>query len=229
MNKIAALFLSLFFFLLGCSTGNDNEQLFDAIRNRQDDAFKEILQTGNVDLEPPRQKFRVNKPLAYAAAYGNLEMVKLLVERGADLDGETAYGDVPIMEALERGNDVEIAKYLIIKGADVNKPNDFGVSSFIGLCGGDDLELVKLALEHGGEIDERYVSKIDSGGKKNYSALQTAVADDKPEVLKLLLDRGGDPYLEVSPGMNSFDLAKTKQHDRILEILESYSAKLKNN
>lgn len=229
MNKVKLLlFLSLL--LLGCSTKNDNEKLFNAIKNQQNNTFKEILQAGNVDLEPPRQEFRVNRPLAYAAAYGTLDMVKLLVEQGADLDGATAYGDVPMMEVLERGNDPEIVKYLIVQGADVNKPNDFGISSFLGFCGGDDLDLVKLALEHGGKINQRYVGKTtSSAGQKNYSALQAAVAYDKPEIVKLLLDHGGDPYLEVSQGMNSFDMAKAKQHNDVLKILESHSLQSSNN
>jgi len=38
----------------------------------------------------------MNKPLAYAAAYGNLDIVKLILERGADINGQVAYGDVPL-------------------------------------------------------------------------------------------------------------------------------------
>src|SRR5690606_11879632 len=146
-----------------------------------------------VDLEPASGLHDVNKPLAYAAAYGNLEIVKLLVEAGADLNGKVAYGDVPLIKADEHGNDA-IIEYLINEGADLNVPNDYGVTPFIGLCGKGRLKLVQLAAKHGGDVNSSYVAKVgDGAGMKNFSPLQAAVAFGRQDVVEILLSLGADP------------------------------------
>lgn len=76
-----------------CSCQSNSDKLLDAIRQKDVEAVRQIVATG-VDLNPKSGPYEVNKPLAYAAAYGDLEIVQLLVKAGADLNGQVAYGDV---------------------------------------------------------------------------------------------------------------------------------------
>jgi ankyrin repeat protein len=206
--------------LPGCSAAND-DALFKAIRAKDTKHVERILAEGTVVLDPPQQPYRVNKPLAYAAAYGNLDIVKAILARGADINGQVAYGDVPLIKAAEHDNR-EIIKHLLERGADVNRPNAFGVSPFIGFCAGDDVELVQLALQHGGKVNEAYVSQTSQNhGKKNYTALQTAVAYGKTDVVKLLLANGGDPSIKDESGKTCLDLAQEKNHTDIVGLLKA--------
>ncbi|MGM0509351.1 MAG: ankyrin repeat domain-containing protein [Fusobacteriota bacterium] len=186
--------------------------------------MKSILERGKVELEPPRMQNAVNKPLPYAAAYGNLEIVKLLVENGADLNGRVAYGDVPLIKAAEHEN-IDIMKYLIEQGADVNMPNAFGITPFIGFAINMDLEIVKLAHKKGGLINKSFKNTTDQNyGILNYNALQFAVAYENMEVIKYLMENGGDPELKTYDNKNCFDLAKGNK-----EILELLKWKKDNN
>jgi ankyrin repeat protein len=210
--------------LPGCSAAND-DALFKAIRARDTKQVERILAEGNVVLDPPQQPYQVNKPLAYAAAYGNLDIVKAILARGADINGQVAYGDVPLIKAAEHDNR-EIIKHLLEHGADVNRPNAFGVSPFIGFCACDDVELVQLALQHGGKVNEAYVQQTQQNqGKKNYNALQTAVAYGKTDVVKLLLANGGDPSITDQSGKTCLDLAQEKNHTDMIGLLKANPAK----
>ena len=54
-----------------------------------------------------------------AAVEGHLEMVKLLLDRGADANLKDGGGEMALMRAAEKGN-LRIVKVLLDKGADVN-------------------------------------------------------------------------------------------------------------
>jgi len=52
---------------------------------------------------------------------GNMEMVKYLVDHGADLNKKNTYGKTPLFNACYHCKSVEAIKYLIEKGANVNE------------------------------------------------------------------------------------------------------------
>ncbi len=220
MRKLIYLFVILL--LAACQS--DDEALFDAIKGKDKNEVSRILSRGAVDINPPSELYSVNKPLAYASAYGNLEIVKVLIEAGADINGQVAYGDVALIKAGEHGNQ-EIIEYLIEVGADVNKPNAFGVSPFIGFGISEDIAIVKLALDYGGKINNSYPNRTNQGkGKNNFTALQAAAYYGKSEVVELFLARGGDPLVKSSDGENSLDLAKRKGYHEVTKLFETFLA-----
>jgi len=217
--NICLVLLASFF---GCSSEHQdlNDRLLAAIREKDSGKVTDILKTERVDLEPASTIHQVNKPLAYAAAYGNLEIVKLIVEQGADLDGAVAYGDVPLIKADEHENQ-DIINYLIEKGADVNKPNLFGVSPFIGFCGQGQIELVRLSINHGADLNKRYRSAVGSGkGTFNLSPLEAAIKYKKIEAVRLLLSKGADPSIKDPKGNSLASVAENMNLDKIAQLLK---------
>jgi uncharacterized protein len=67
-----------------------------------------------------------------AVAGRSFEVVRLLVERGARVNGQQQGGSAPLHEAVNR-NDAELASYLLAHGADPRLQNDEGKSA-IGLA-----------------------------------------------------------------------------------------------
>ncbi|ORX65883.1 ankyrin, partial [Anaeromyces robustus] len=56
---------------------------------------------------------------------GNEDLVKYLIEHGADINKENEDGKTPLFWACESGNE-DLVKYLIDLGADINKENEKG-------------------------------------------------------------------------------------------------------
>ncbi|CRH00058.1 acyl-CoA-binding protein, putative [Plasmodium relictum] len=65
--------------------------------------------------------------LHYACDRGHLEIAKLLVEKGADINIEDSYGDTALHIAAY-SDKTEIINYLISIGADINKKNSDGLT-----------------------------------------------------------------------------------------------------
>ena len=156
------------------------EELSAAARRGDAAAVKKLLDEG-VD---PNTKFRYGvTALTYACDHGHLEVVKVLVERGADLNvKDTFYGSTPLGLAItpaqkKRPEHTEIAKLLIAKGA---QGKDQALSSAVSE---GDTALVKVILDSGG-IPAATLS----------DALENARAKNKTEVVTMLERAGAKPY-----------------------------------
>src|SRR5207342_3082909 len=123
------------------------EQLQDAARKGDAAAVTKLLDDG-VDVNT---KFRYNATaLFYACDHGHLEVVKVLLDHGADMSiKDTFYGFTPLALATgpaqkKKPEHSEIAKLLIQKGA---PGKDQALS---GAIQSGDAELAKVILDSGG-------------------------------------------------------------------------------
>ncbi len=64
-------------------------------------------------------------PLHEAAAMGHLEVARLLLERGADVNAKNKHGFTPLHFAAGIGH-TDVAKLLLEHGADVNAKDEHG-------------------------------------------------------------------------------------------------------
>ena len=66
----------------------------------------------------------LNEELITAARKSNVEAVKTLLAKGADVNAKTEYGATPLFFACDRGN-AEVVKLLLDAGADPNVHDTF--------------------------------------------------------------------------------------------------------
>lgn len=130
-------------------------------------------------------------PLSVASEAGFPDIVKLLLEKGADRDycvthpGGPKGNGTPLILALRAGH-LEIAQMLVAAGADVNAPG----------CayGGDGTPAIHFAVRDP-QVTALLLSKgADPNSRVDYgmTPLMSAVARGKPESVKLLLKAGAD-------------------------------------
>ena len=148
------------------------DQLQEAARKGDAVAVKKLLDEG-VDVNT---KFRYGATaLFYACDHGHVDVVKVLLDRGADLTiKDTFYGFTPLMLAVSpaqkrKPEHTEIAKLLIAKGS---PGKDFALSSAIDA---GDAPLAKFVLDSGGLP----ASKLSE-------ALEAAKAANKTEIVAML-------------------------------------------
>ncbi len=88
------------------------------------------------------------QPLHFAAADGDIESVKLLLDRSAKINAATQDGWAALHFASLRG-DEGLVQLLLDRGADVSMTTSSGVSALSIATSEGDREIVVLLLDHG--------------------------------------------------------------------------------
>ena len=93
-------------------------------------------------------------PLYYAVEENNLEIVKLLVEKGAKVEGGLdCYGRNPLYRSIENGN-LEMAKFLIENGANLNlQATNSGNTPLHLAINRRSMEMIQLLLDNGADLN----------------------------------------------------------------------------
>jgi ankyrin repeat protein len=129
-------------------------------------------------------------PLAAAASRSldNVEIIQLLLDRGAQINPPEKSGHTPLDVAINAGQ-TEVVSLLLARGADPNADTrGFGgsLSPLAFAATYNHLEILRLLLDHGARI--------------NSESLWQALHYNQPKVASLLLDRGADPNLSDDRG-----------------------------
>ncbi|XP_015120121.1 ankyrin repeat domain-containing protein 17 isoform X3 [Diachasma alloeum] len=121
--------------------------------------------------------------LTLACYKGHLDMVRFLLEAGADQEHKTDEMHTALMEASMDGH-VEVARLLLDSGAQVNMPTDsFESPLTLAACGGH-VDLAMLLIERGANIEE-----VNDEG---YTPLMEAAREGHEEMVALLLSQGAN-------------------------------------
>ncbi|XP_051028232.1 ankyrin repeat domain-containing protein 31 [Acomys russatus] len=127
--------------------------------------------TAGVSKRDPKGESRLH----LASRRGNLSLVKVLIESGANVNLKDNAGWTPLHEAASEGlSDVIIE--LLKAGADVNCENIDGILPLHGAVAGNHLKAAEILLEHGANPNQK--------DEKQRTALEEADDDKMKELLK---------------------------------------------
>ena len=193
------------------------KDFFKAVMEKDFVTAKQLIEKG-ANPSPLCDFHHRCQPLATAAMEEDLEVMRFLIENGADLDGYNAYYDVALIYALSHKK-AEAAELLVQSGADVNLPNFFGVSPFIGVAHDKNLDLLKLMIEKGADLNANYKPRNAKKDGGTMRPLDAALKGKHLETIAFLLKAGADPLLMKDGGKDLAAFAKEKGSKEIIALL----------
>ena len=145
--------------------------------------------------------------LLAATRKGDLAQVKALLDKGVSVNAKSSYGQTAMFFACDRGY-TEIVKLLIERGADVNVEDTFYHASALSWAARKDrTEIVKLLLDH--------------GAKSAGDVVMMGVQMEKPDLVKIGLDKGGIDKGALSSALGA---ALKEKNAGIVEMLKAAGA-----
>jgi hypothetical protein len=90
-------------------------------------------------------------PLHIAAGAGALELVDLLIRKGADLNARDSSGSTPLLKSVF--SNAAVTTRLLEAGADVNASDKDGCTALMVSAMGGDLARMELLIRHGAEVN----------------------------------------------------------------------------
>ncbi|XP_024080647.1 ankyrin repeat domain-containing protein 17-like isoform X3 [Cimex lectularius] len=142
----------------------------------------EILLERGAGINTHSNEFK-ESALTLACYKGHLDMVRFLLEAGADQEHKTDEMHTALMEASMDGH-VEVARLLLDSGAQVNMPTDsFESPLTLAACGGH-VDLALLLIERGANIEE-----VNDEG---YTPLMEAAREGHEDMVAILLVKGAN-------------------------------------
>src|SRR4029077_16460168 len=98
-------------------------------------------------------------PLMWAAEHGQTEVVRALLERGADVEARDKYGYTAVIGAacecavVDMPETFESMKLLLAKGAKINAKDKVGRTALMSAAFAGRTENMRLLLDHEADVD----------------------------------------------------------------------------
>ncbi|KAH1026419.1 hypothetical protein HUJ05_000091 [Dendroctonus ponderosae] len=186
-----------------------------ACRNGHYDVAEYLIERCHADIEQPGSVIFDGEtidgapPLWCAAAAGHMEIVKLLISHGAEVNTITRTNSTPLRAACFDGH-LEIVKYLVQHGADIEVANKHGHTCLMIACYKGNIKIVRYLLSLKASINRKSV--------KGNTALHDCSESGSLEILKLLIEHGATMDVD-SYGMTPLLAAAVMGHNHIVEYL----------
>ena len=153
-------------------------------------------------------KQALNDQFYEAVRKGDLALVTSLLDKGVDVNSKFRYGATALFKAAERGH-LEIVKLLLARGADVTvKDTFYQATAMTWAIDNGHTEIVRLILD-------KDPTSVDS-------VLMNGLGNDKPDLVKLALDKGGLKKETLTTAL--FIASTDKSKAEIAELLKKAGA-----
>jgi ankyrin repeat protein len=159
--------------------------------------------------------FTENLNLFEATAAGKFdEVAHLIFKFPNDINNYSDDGFTALGLACFFGQE-EVARYLVLKGADVNlsSNNGYNVYPLHAAIAGNFKEIVKMLLDNDADVNVYQASSI--------SPLHLAAQQGNIDIIIALLEKGANVNAKMEGGKSPSDLAKEKGFLEIAEILSA--------
>jgi ankyrin repeat protein len=194
-----------------------------------------------VNAMDPAEDFQQVTPLAHALAGGDIDVVLLLLNRGAEVRVQSG----KLLGIAIMLNRPDLVQLLLERGADARTVDS------LGPLGPSERPIADMLIAHGARVPSFMLSRacradvsrnelhrvgvlldygadVNSRGREGLTALHYAVRSGKLPLIRLLLERGADVTARDPNGLTPVQhLTKTRakvDHQSVIDLLAQYGA-----
>jgi ankyrin repeat protein len=192
---------------------------FDILRILLNMTKKDCRRNSVLQFDINEKDGRGNAPLQFAAEYGYFDIVKLLIEKGAQVNTTNKFGKTPLHKAacMHNRNTVE---HLINNDANPNVQDNEGLTVLQEAVLMGQLEVVKCLIEK--DVD------IDLVNRAERTALHFAVLKGFEDIVEYLVTAGINVTATDDDGKTALVIAEErKQGKKIIEFLRNTEKNIK--
>ena len=178
------------------------------------DFIKILLNRVDVNKQIDNEVGDYTTSLKLASEKGYLDLVKILLEHGADVNSTTGDYDYTALMYASKYEHIKIVQILLKHGADVNIQNRNGFTALIYASENGFVKIVKMLLEHKADVNIQ-----ENNGE---TALTTSISHEKPgtnTIVELLLKNGADVDIQSNSGSTALMTASRFGYSTIVKIL----------
>ena len=150
------LIIGLIFSFSNCTVDNVklNRMFVDAAKKGDFEELKRLLKKGAYIEAKVKYGRSFYNALLWASKNNHFEIIKFLVEHGADINsGKNSAVNTPLINAV-RSKRFDIVKYLVSKGADVNnKLIEKSTALINAVYPAESFEIVQFLVERGADVN----------------------------------------------------------------------------
>uniref|UniRef100_A0A336N437 CSON006168 protein n=1 Tax=Culicoides sonorensis TaxID=179676 RepID=A0A336N437_CULSO len=173
---------------------NDTALLHSAVRSDGLKMVKLLIKNYKFDVNVKDSNQRTplhdaisRTPLHDAISRSNLEIVKYLIDRGADVNAKDSNERTALHEVAKHSN-LEIVKYFIDHGADVHAKDSNKRTALHEVAKHSNLEIVKYFIDHGAD----HCMNLLLAQILKLTALHESIISSNLEIVKYLIDHGAE-------------------------------------
>ncbi|MDR2701366.1 MAG: ankyrin repeat domain-containing protein [Spirochaetaceae bacterium] len=154
--------------------------------------------------------------LAQCAGEGHVEEISLFLAAGFSPDTRNKTG-VPLLNLAARKGNLEVVRFLIASGAQLNlQADDRGTSALIDSVMGKYYDLADELIRTGADVNIK--------SKDGQTALIVAVGTGDEKIVEVLLKAGADADISDSLGVSAKKYASFFHKESIMSLFDTYSA-----
>ena len=205
------MFFAAVFFAACGGSEDKTEALFQAIIINDVPRVQKLVKAGaDLDAEIKREDMGLT-PLMLAAMWGNIPVMKILLEAGADPNkkcdafGETALTGAAGCDAKDKKMCAEAVILLIKAGADPNVKSKAGMTPVIVAAMSGNPYTIEALVEEGANINARLDNNEST--PLMMAAFTAVNNEESKKVVEALLEAGADPGAEDSKGRTAAQAA----------------------
>uniref|UniRef100_K7GF67 Ankyrin repeat, SAM and basic leucine zipper domain-containing protein 1 n=1 Tax=Pelodiscus sinensis TaxID=13735 RepID=K7GF67_PELSI len=189
----------------------------------KDEALKKALTSGNVSMIEELLNSGVNvessfqfgwTPLMYAASVANVELVRILLDRGANASFDKDQYTVLMAACTARASEEQILKtveLLLSRNANPNVACRKQMTPLMYASREGHPQVVAVLVAYG--------SQINAQDENGYTALTWASRQGHKKVVLKLLELGADKILQTKDGKTAGEIAKNSKHSELFSLL----------